>query len=530
MSKEIYFNDEARKALKAGVDKLANAVKITLGPKGRNVIIDKGEFGQVITKDGVSVAREIELSDRLENMGATAVKEVALNANDNAGDGTTTATILAQSILTYGIKSMAAGVNPLDLKKGIDIAVSHIIKNLEETSIKINGDFEKIKSVASISANNDYKLGHLIADAYKEVGEDGIVYAENAKGFDTSKEIVKGYRFKSGYVSRHYINNEVKKEYIAEDSDVLMFDGVIDDIGNIPNILRKNKSLIIIATNFTESVTMELVMLKVKTRANIVAVKAPYRGDRQREVMRDLSILTGSVLLSSNRRHTTEMIDAKYLGKATKVIVNGRNTTITCDNKNEERVKARVDELTKKIEEVSTDFEKEVINQRISKLTSGVAILYIGAKSELELKEKRDRVDDALHATKAAIEEGIVIGGGLALIKASNNLPKSSNPDISLGIKIVQQAVYEPFNQIMKNAAEKPDVILHVINKAKNPNSGYDAKNGKYVDMIKEGIIDPVKVTRVALENAASVSSMILTTEAALVLKENQSLTNNLIL
>lgn len=518
MPKHIYFDTEARNSLKAGIDKLADAVKVTLGPKGRNVVIDKGEYGHHVTKDGVSVAKEVILEDSLENLGANMVREVSLNANEDAGDGTTTATVLAQAIIREGIKNVTAGANPLDLKRGIDIATKAIVKRLEESSVKINNDYEKIKQVASISANNDNYIGTLISQAYEEVGEHGIVYAQNGKGLETSVEIVKGYKFKGGYLAQYFINTD-KKEVDISKCHVLIFDGKIESLGKIPEIFNQKKSLLIIASDYSSAAITQLVMLRIKTQQDIVAVKAPFRSGtvRQTEVLKDLCALTGASYLSAKKKHTTSIFKSEHVGYCDRVTVTKFATTITGSNDYKELLDTRVNKIKEESESLETDYEKAIYNERAAKLESGIAIVHVGATSEIELKEKRDRVDDALHATKAALEEGIVIGSGLAIIKLSRRLTTSSNKDIQLGIDIVQEAVKAPFIQIMENAGESHEVLLDKILKSKNKDAGYDVKNGKLCDLMTEGIVDPVRVTRVALQNAASVSGMILTTECALV-------------
>lgn len=524
MPKQIYLNDEAKQALMEGIDQLANAVKVTLGPKGRAVVIDDGEYGHRVTKDGVSVAKEVILEDRIQNLGASMVREAASLSNDLAGDGTTTATVLAQAIVKEGLKFITAGANPMDLKRGIDLATRNLIEKLKDSSIPIDEDYERIKQVASISANNDSFIGSLIADAYKGVGKHGIVYAQKTKGLDTTVDIVKGYKFNKGYASPYFINIKEKKISELKDCDVIIYDGVVKSLGNIPNL--KNSSILIIATGFTQKVLADMFLLKGKSNAKeILAVVAPYSNNpkRQSAVLKDLAAITGSSYMSQKAGHTTDTVAQQYVGTCEKVVSTASTTTITSDNKHSERVSKRVMDVLAEREKALTDYEKGIFDERIAKLEAGVAIINVGAPSEVELGEKKDRVDDALHAAKAAIDEGIVIGSGLALIKLSNNIGKSNVHDIQLGIDIVKKAVKQPFIQIMKNAGESYEVILDKILKAKNKNSGYNVKKSNMCDMMIEGIVDPVKVTRFALENAASVAGMILITECALVRTKNES-------
>lgn len=523
MAKDIYYNEEVRNLLKEGIDALANAVKVTLGPMGRNVIIDKGRFGHSVTKDGVSVAREIVLEDRVKNLGAEMIKEVSLNANDLAGDGTTTATVLAQAIVTEGLKNLS-NVNPMDLKRGIDKAVNHIIKDIKDKAIQVDGDFEALEYIATISANNDNYIGSLITKAFKEVGVDGVVTVEKGKGLETSVDVVRGFKFKSSYLSPYFITDTNKKTVLFKKCKIMIYDGTINDDEFLFKLINPSgEPLLIVTKDINEEVLNRIVVKKLANKFKLAIVKAPYRLERQSKALKDLAVLTGASYLSEDKGHNLSIVNSNFLGYSEKVTIDSKSTTIVNGGGKKEAIEKRIAEIKAESETLVTSYEKSVNDERISKIKGGIAVIRVGAVSELELDEKKDRVDDALCAARAAIEEGYVIGSGLAIIRAAVNLPKSSNKTEQLGIDIIKTAVEEPFRQIMLNAGEIPDIILDKILRGKNKNIGYDAKKGIYVDMITEGIIDPVKVTRIALENAASIAGMILTTECALVNTENES-------
>ena len=522
MAKEIYFELDSRNGLKRGVDKLANAVKVTLGPKGRNVVIGKKFGSPVITKDGVSVAKEIELQDPLENMGAQMVKEVASKTNDLAGDGTTTATVLAQAIMTSGLKAIGTGVNPVDLKRGIDKAVDAVIESLKESSISVGDDNSKIVQVATISANNDSAIGELIAEAVKRVGKDGVITVEEAKGMETELKTVEGLQFDRGYLSAYFVTNTDKMECELENPLILIYDKKISLMAELLPILEKavgsGRPVLIIAEDVDQEALATLVVNRVRAGLKVCAVKAPAFGDRRKDMLEDIAILTGGTALFEEGGYKLEDAELEHLGQAAKVIVGKDYCTIVDGAGEKEVIVERVTKIKGQIDQAKSDFEKEKYQDRLAKLTGGVAILYIGAASEVEMKEKKDRVDDALHATRAAIEEGIVPGGGVALlntIKALESL-KGDNEDETVGIQIIRKAIESPLRQICINAGIEDSVVVkEVMQSAKE--FGYNAKTGEYVDMVAAGIIDPTKVTRVALQNAASVASMIMTTECALV-------------
>jgi chaperonin GroEL len=522
MAKDIKFNLEARDGIKRGVDALANAVKVTLGPKGRNVIIGKSFGAPVVTKDGVSVAKEIELQDELENMGAQMVKEVASKTNDLAGDGTTTATVLAQAILKEGLKNVAAGANPMDLKRGIDKAVEAITSDLDKQSKKVGDSSEMIKQVASISANNDEVVGDLIATAFGKVGKEGVITVEEAKGTDTYVDVVEGMQFDRGYLSPYFVTNSEKMTTELENPYILLFDKKISTMKDLMPVLepvaQTGKPLLIIAEDVDGEALATLVVNKLRGALKIAAVKAPGFGDRRKAMLEDIAILTGGTVISEERGFTLENATIDMLGTAEKVDIDKDNTTIVNGNGDAEAIKARVGQIKSQIENTTSDYDKEKLQERLAKLAGGVAVLYVGAASEVEMKEKKDRVDDALHATRAAVEEGIVAGGGVALVRAKSVLSniKAANEDEETGINIVARAIEAPIRTIVENAGGEGSVVVSKILEAKG-NQGYNAKNDTYVDMLEAGIIDPKKVTRVALENAASVSGMILTTECALV-------------
>ena len=522
MAKKIQFDVEAREGLKRGVDALANAVKVTLGPKGRNVIIGKSFGGPQVTKDGVSVAKEVELEDPLENMGAQMVKEVASKTNDLAGDGTTTATILAQAIVKEGLKNVAAGANPMDLKRGIDKAVNAIVNNLDKQSVEVGNSSEKIKQVAAISANNDDAIGELITAAFEKVGKEGVITVEEAKGTDTTVDIVEGMQFDRGYISPYFVTNSDKMEADLETPYILLYDKKISAMKDLLPVLepvaQSGKPLLVIAEDVDGEALATLVVNKLRGSVKIAAVKAPGFGDRRKAMLEDIAILTGGTVISEERGFSLENTTIDMLGSAEKVTNDKDNTTVVNGSGDVENIKARVNQIKAQIETTTSDYDKEKLQERLAKLSGGVAVLYVGAASEVEMKEKKDRVDDALHATRAAVEEGIVSGGGVALLQALPSLKKikSENSDEKTGIEIVSRAIESPLRIIVGNSGGEGSVVVEkVINGAEN--FGYDAKTDSYGDMQKKGIIDPKKVTRIALENAASVAAMILTTECALV-------------
>ncbi len=522
MAKKIQFDVEAREGLKRGVDALANAVKVTLGPKGRNVIIGKSFGGPQVTKDGVSVAKEVELEDPLENMGAQMVKEVASKTNDLAGDGTTTATILAQAIVKEGLKNVAAGANPMDLKRGIDKAVNAIVNNLDKQSVEVGNSSEKIKQVAAISANNDDAIGELITAAFEKVGKEGVITVEEAKGTDTTVDIVEGMQFDRGYISPYFVTNSDKMEADLETPYILLYDKKISAMKDLLPVLepvaQSGKPLLVIAEDVDGEALATLVVNKLRGSVKIAAVKAPGFGDRRKAMLEDIAILTGGTVISEERGFSLENTTIDMLGSAEKVTIDKDNTTVVNGSGDVENIKARVNQIKAQIETTTSDYDKEKLQERLAKLSGGVAVLYVGAASEVEMKEKKDRVDDALHATRAAVEEGIVSGGGVALLQALPSLKKikSENSDEKTGIQIVSRAIEAPLRIIVGNSGGEGSVVVEkVINGAEN--YGYDAKTDSYGDMQKKGIIDPKKVTRIALENAASVAAMILTTECALV-------------
>ena len=522
MAKKIIFDIDARDGVKRGVDALANAVKVTLGPKGRNVIIGKAFGSPQVTKDGVSVAKEIELEDSLENMGAQMVKEVASKTNDLAGDGTTTATILAQAIVKEGLKNVAAGANPLDLKKGIDKSVSAIVSNLEKQSVEVGNSSEKIKQVASISANNDENIGSLITEAFEKVGKEGVITVEEAKGTDTYVDVVEGMQFDRGYLSPYFVTNADKMITELENPYILLFDKKISNLQEILPILepvsQSGKALLIIAEDVEGQALATLVVNKLRGGLKIAAVKAPGFGDRRKAMLEDIAILTGGTVVSEERGFSLENADLSMLGTAETITIDKDNTTIVNGAGKASEIKARVSQIKAQIETTTSDYDKEKLQERLAKLAGGVAVLYVGAASEVEMKEKKDRVDDALHATRAAVEEGIVAGGGVALVRTKDKLAKlkSENADETTGIQIVHKAIEAPIRTIVENAGGEGSIVIAKVIDSKD-NMGYDAKNEEYVDMLKAGIIDPKKVTRIALENAASVAGMILTTECAVI-------------
>jgi chaperonin GroEL len=521
MAKQVKYNVEARDALKRGVDILANAVKVTLGPKGRNVIIDKKFGSPAVTKDGVTVAKEIELKDPMENMGAQMVKEVASKTADIAGDGTTTATVLAQAIVTAGIKNVAAGANPMDLKRGIDKAVAAIVGNLKSQSQTVGADNKKIKQVASISANNDEVIGTLIADAMAKVGKDGVITVEEAKGTETEVKTVEGMQFDRGYLSPYFVTNADKMEADLENPYILIYDKKISSMKELLPVLEKQvqtgKPLLIIAEDLDGEALATLVVNKIRGSLKVVAVKAPGFGDRRKAMLEDIAILTGGTVISEERGFKLENADLSYLGQAEKVVVDKDNTTLINGAGKSDDIKARVNQIKAQVESTTSDYDKEKLQERLAKLAGGVAVLYVGAATEVEMKEKKDRVDDALHATRAAVEEGIVAGGGVAFIRAIEALDKlkGDNEDETTGIRIVKRAVEEPLRQICANAGIEGSIVVQKVKEGK-ADFGYNARTDKYENLIAAGVIDPTKVSRVALENAASIAAMLLTTECVL--------------
>jgi chaperonin GroEL len=522
MAKDIKFDIEARDGLKRGVDALANAVKVTLGPKGRNVTISKSFGGPTVTKDGVTVAKEVELKDPLENMGAQMVKEVASKTNDLAGDGTTTATVLAQAIVKEGLKNVAAGANPMDLKRGIDKAVEAIVADLGKQAKEVGSSTEKIKQVASISANNDEVIGELIATAFGKVGKEGVITVEEAKGTDTYVDVVEGMQFDRGYLSPYFVTNPEKMNVELENPYILLYDKKVSSLKELLPVLepvaQSGKPLLIIAEDVDGEALSTLVVNKLRGALKIAAVKAPGFGDRRKAMLEDIAILTGGTVIAEESGYTLENATLEMLGTAEKVSIDKDNTTIVNGAGNGDLIKNRVNQIKAQMETTTSDYDREKLQERLAKLAGGVAVLYVGAASEVEMKEKKDRVDDALHATRAAVEEGIVAGGGVALLRAKNVLAtlKADNADEATGIQIVSRAVEAPLRTIVENAGLEGSVVVAKVAEGKG-DFGYNAKTDEYVDMLKAGIIDPKKVTRVALENAASVAGMILTTECALV-------------
>ncbi|MBW8524512.1 chaperonin GroEL [Chryseobacterium chendengshani] len=521
MAKEIKFDIESRDALKRGVDALANAVKVTLGPKGRNVVIEKSFGAPHVTKDGVSVAKEIELEDRVENMGAQMVKEVASKTNDIAGDGTTTATVLAQAIVREGLKNVAAGANPMDLKRGIDKAVTAVVANLKEQSKQVGDSTEMVKQVASVSANNDETIGSLIAEAFGKVGKEGVITVEEAKGIDTTVDVVEGMQFDRGYQSPYFVTNPEKMTVELENPYILLVEKKISSMKELLPVLepiaQSGKSLLIISEEVEGEALATLVVNKLRGSLKIAAVKAPGFGDRRKAMLEDIAILTGGQVISEEQGFTMENVSLDMLGTAEKVSIDKDNTTIVNGGGEESKIKGRVNQIKAQMETTTSDYDREKLQERLAKLAGGVAVLYVGAASEVEMKEKKDRVDDALNATRAAVEEGIVAGGGVAFVRAISALTnlEGINADETTGIKIVKRAIEEPLRQIVANAGGEGSVIVAKVAEGSG-DFGYNAKTDEYVNMLEAGIIDPTKVTRVALENAASVSGMLLTTECVI--------------
>ena len=522
MAKEIKFNMDVRSQMKEGADALANAVKVTLGPKGRNVVIEKKFGAPHVTKDGVTVAKEIELEDRFANMGAQMVKEVAAKTNDQAGDGTTTATVLAQAIINVGLKNVTAGANPMDLKRGIDKAVAAVVENLRAQSQEVGEDYAKIEQVGTISANNDNYIGKLIADAMSKVKKDGVITVEEAKGTETEVKVVEGMQFDRGYISPYFMTNGDKMEAVLESPYILLTDKKIatmkDLLPLLEPIAREGKSLLIVAEDIEGEALTTLVVNKIRGTLKIAAVKAPGFGDRRKEMLQDIAVLTGGTVISEERGYYLETATLEMLGKAEKVVVTKDNTTVVNGVGAPEAIAERAALIRKQIETTNSDYDREKLQERLGKLAGGVAVLYVGAATEVEMKEKKDRVEDALSATRAAVEEGIVPGGGVAYIRAAQALKgmKGYNEDETTGINIVARAIEEPLRQIAANAGVEGSVIINKIAEGKD-DFGYNARTGEYVHMFEAGVIDPTKVSRVALENAASVAGMFLTTECAIV-------------
>ena len=521
MAKNIIFNTEAREQLRLGVDALANAVKVTLGPKGRNVIIDKKFGAPHITKDGVSVAKEVELEDAVQNMGAQLVKEVASKTNDQAGDGTTTATVLAQAIVNTGIKNVTAGANPMDLKRGIDKAVAEVIKDLKARSREIGEGKEKVEQVATISANNDKFIGQMIAEAMDKVKKEGVITIEEAKGLDTTVKVVEGMQFDRGFLSPYFVTNTEKMEAIYENPFILIYDKKISNLKELLPILEKTvqtgRGLLIISEDIEGEALATLVVNRLRGSLKIVAVKAPGFGDRRKEMLEDIAILTGGTVISEEKGYKLEDADLTMLGSAQKITVDKDNTTIVSGAGAKEQIDARVSQIKAQIEKTTSDYDREKLQERLAKLAGGVAVIYVGAASEVEMKEKKDRFDDALNATRAALEEGIIPGGGVAFIraiKALDNL-KGENEDEETGIQIVRRALEEPLRQIVANAGMEGSVVVNKVKELQG-DYGFNARTEVYEDLHASGVIDPTKVARVAIENAASIASMILTTECVL--------------
>ena len=521
MAKEIKFNIDARDSLKKGVDALANAVKVTLGPKGRNVVIEKKFGAPQITKDGVTVAKEIELPDAFENMGAQMVKEVASRTNDNAGDGTTTATVLAQAIVGVGLKNVAAGANPMDLKRGIDKAVAAVVSNLNSQAEQVTVDGEKVEQVARISANNDEEIGKLIAEAMKKVKKEGVITVEEAKGTQTTVEVVEGMQFDRGYISPYFVTNTEKMETVLDNPYILIYDKKISSMKEIMPILeatlQTNRPLLLIAEDVDGEALTGLVLNKLRGSLKIAAVKAPGFGDRRKEMLQDIAILTNGTVISEETGLKLETTTIDQLGQCEKVSINKENTTIVGGKGSKDAINARATQIKAQIAASTSDYDKEKLQERLAKLAGGVAVLYVGATTEVEMKEKKDRVEDALSATRAAVEEGIIAGGGVAFIRAQSALDglTGANEDENTGIEIIKRAIEEPLRQIVANAGGEGSVVVNKVREGKG-DFGYNARTEQYEDLKKAGIIDPKKVTRIALENAASVAGMLLTTECVL--------------
>ena len=521
MAKQIFFDIDARNKMKKGVDTLANAVKVTLGPKGRNVVLEKKFGAPQITKDGVTVAKEIELEDPIENMGAQMVKEVASKTADIAGDGTTTATVLAQSIISEGLRNVAAGANPMDLKRGIDKAVKTIVESLKKQSVTVGNDNDKIKQVASISANNEESIGSLIAEAMQKVGKEGVITVEEAKGTDTTVEVVEGMQFDRGYVSPYFVTNSEKMQAELDNPYILIYDKKISSMKDILHILEKvaqsGRPLLIISEDLEGEALATLVVNKLRGTLKVAAVKAPGFGDRRKEMLQDIAVLTKGTVISEEQGYKLEGVDLDSLGEAASVTIDKDNTTVVDGKGDKKDITARVNQIKAQIETTTSDYDKEKLQERLAKLSGGVAVLYVGAASEVEMKEKKDRVDDALHATRAAVEEGIVPGGGVAYIRAIQSLDKLEgvNADENTGIQIIKRAVEEPLRQIVVNSGIEGSIVVQKIKEGKK-DYGFNARTEVYENLLAAGVIDPTKVTRIALENAASIAGMLLTTECVI--------------
>ena len=528
MSKEILFNIDARDQLKQGVDALANAVKVTLGPKGRNVIIEKKFGAPHITKDGVSVAKEIELEDAFQNLGAQLVKEVASKTGDDAGDGTTTATVLAQSIVSVGLKNVTAGANPMDLKRGIDKAVAQVVKSIASQAKLVGDDYDKIEQVATISANNDEEIGKLIADAMRKVSKDGVITIEEAKGTDTTIEVVEGMQFDRGYISAYFVTNTEKMEVEMDKPYILIYDKKISNLKELLPVLepavQSGRPLLIIAEDVDSEALTTLVVNRLRAQLKICAVKAPGFGDRRKEMLEDIAVLTGGVVISEEKGITLEQATLEMLGTAEKITVNKDNTVIVNGSGAKDNIATRIAQIKAQIATTTSDYDREKLQERLAKLSGGVAVLYVGAASEVEMKEKKDRVDDALSATRAAIEEGIVPGGGVAYIRAIDSLSelKAFNDDEAIGMEIVKRAIEEPLRQIVFNAGKEGAVVVQKVREGKD-DFGYNARTDVYENFFAAGVVDPAKVTRVALENAASIAGMFLTTECVITEKKEDN-------
>ena len=528
MAKEIDFNMDARDALKKGVDALANAVKVTLGPKGRNVVIDKKFGAPTVTKDGVSVAKEIELENAVENMGAQMVKEVASKTADVAGDGTTTATVLAQAIVTAGLKNVTAGANPMDLKRGIDKAVTKVVDSLRAQTETVGSDFSKIEQIGTISANNDAVVGKLIAEAMEKVTTEGVITVEEAKGTDTTVDVVEGMQFDRGYLSPYFVTNTEKMEADLENPFILIYDKKVSNMKDLLPVLEKvaqsGTPLLIIAEDVEGEALATLVVNRLRGSLKIAAIKAPGFGDRRKAMLEDIAILTGGTVISEERGFKLENADVSMLGRAEKVVIDKDNTTIVNGAGDSEAIAGRVNQIKTEIEKSTSDYDREKLQERLAKLAGGVAVLYVGAATEVEMKEKKDRVDDALHATRAAVEEGIVAGGGTAYIRAIEALEgfEGANADETVGVNIVRRALEEPLRQISANAGVEGSIVVQKVKEGKT-DFGFNAKDEQYESLFEAGIIDPTKVTRVALENAASIASMLLTTECVIVDKVDEN-------
>ena len=521
MAKDIIFDYEAREALKKGVDALADAVKVTLGPKGRNVIIEKSFGGPAITKDGVTVAKEIELTDPVENMGAQMVKEVASKTNDLAGDGTTTATVLAQAIVATGLKNVTAGANPMDLKRGIDKAVAAVVADIKNQAIEVGDSNEKIRQIASISANNETSIGDMIANAMAKVKKEGVITIEEAKGIETSVDVVEGMQFDRGYISPYFVTDTEKMEVVYENPFILIYDKKISIMKELLPTLEKaaqtGRALIIVSEDVESEALATLVVNRLRGSLKIAAVKAPGFGDRRKEMLEDIAILTGGTVISEEKGYKLEEATLEQLGEAEKVVIDKDNTTIVSGKGASDQIQARVNQIKAQIETTTSDYDKEKLQERLAKLAGGVAVIYVGAASEIEMKEKKDRFDDALAATRAAIEEGIIPGGGVALIRSLDALDacKSENADEKTGIAIIRRALEEPLRQIVENAGMEGSVVVNAVKQGKG-DFGFNARTEKYENLYEAGVIDPAKVTRVALENAASIAGMLLTTGVVL--------------